>query len=261
MSELHHLQRQFLHYILGRPSTIEDNVESTSVLSAAGRLSIYATGYKLRLKEAITTDYEKLHTYLGDTQFDQLMDRHIEKYPSAETSLRYYSTHIPQLLQEEFPFNQFPILHEIATIESAFANSFDAADSGWASLDDLAALAPESWATLQLGFQPSVQLLSLNMNSFEIWKALSNDNPPPEAILSPSPTTWVLWRNKGLVSHYRPLAEAEKTMLILVLQGANFSELCEKLLDFFSEIDTPMQAVSFLQSWLQEEMLSTLHTG
>ena len=69
-----------------------------------------------------------------------------------------------------------------------------------------------------------------------------------------------MWRRADLVSHYRALDEAEYEALELAMQGEDFSAMCERLLDFFSEEETPMKAVGFLQSWIQDEMLSELNT-
>lgn len=91
MSELQDLQYRFMDYLLDQSSEVVDDIQSTPVLSAKDRLDIYASAYKLRLKEAITTDYDKLAAYLGDKQFDQLMERYIEKYPSHTANLRYFS--------------------------------------------------------------------------------------------------------------------------------------------------------------------------
>ena len=258
--QLHDLQQNFMNYVLGADSDMVDKIESTPALSAKGRLDIYAYAYKSRLKEAITTDYDKLHGYLGDEQFDTVMERYIEKYPSHITNMRYYSISMPELLRDESPFNQVPALAELATIEAAFADSFDAEDHRFVTINDLATLAPEAWGTLQLDFQKSVQILPMEYNSFAIWKALSAEETPPELTQSEQPVKWVMWRRADLVSHYRALDEAEYAALELAMQGEDFSAMCERLLDFFSEEETPMKAVGFLQSWIQDEMLSELNT-
>jgi hypothetical protein len=258
MASLRQLQQDFMHYVLGESSEIVPQIESTSALSATGRLDIYAIAYKLRLKEAISTDYEVLHTYLGDEQFDRVMESYITHYPSHITNLRYYSIEMVTLLKTQAPFNLHPVLAELATIESSFATSFDSKDQPIITLNELATLAPEAWATLQLNFQPSVQVLPMVFNSFAIWRAVSNDEAPPILETPSEGVHWVLWRRADLISHYRPLDAAEHVALNLALQGENFAVICEALLDFFSEEDTPMKAVSYLQSWITEEMLSSL---
>ena len=86
---------------------------------------------------------------------------------------------------------------------------------------------------------------------------MSNDSTPPKSKKTEI-VAWVLWRRSDLISHYKILSEVEITILELAMKGETFSVMCEKLLDFFSEQETPMKAISYLQSWIQEEMLSGL---
>lgn len=255
--ELKQLQHQFMAYLLGQKKDIVNNIQSTPMRSAEGRMDIYANAYRMRLKEAMTTDFEKLHTYLGDEQFDMLMDRYIDVYPSHTTSLRYFGNHVPELLEKP-PFDEIPVLKELAIIERAFANSFDAKDAQFASVAQLAEVEPSLWAYLQLKLQNSLQILPFSYNTFAIWKALSDEATPPDVEKKAEDSLWVLWRKSDLISHYRPLSAAEAAALIAAQQGETFAEICERLLDFFSEEETPVQAVTMLQSWLQEEMVAEL---
>jgi len=258
MSNLQTLQHGFIDYLLGNPSNIAQHIQSTPNLSADKRLNIYAYAYKARLKEAIGTDYEQLHSYLGDEQFDQLLERYIEKHPSKETSLRYYSINISTLLRDEKPFNNLPILAEIADIEAAFANSFDAADSTILTINDLATLPETAWETLSFELHSSLQLLSYNYNSFAVWKALSDEQTPPDTIEFETPETWLMWRDSQLITRYRPIVNEEATALSFARQGQSFPAICEALLDYFPEDDVPIKAITFLQTWIQEGLVSNL---
>jgi|GEM_PF-5403005 len=73
MFELRQLQQSFFNHLVGSASDAVNHIKSTIDTSAEERLHIYASGYRMRLKEAISNDYERLHGYLGDELFDQLM--------------------------------------------------------------------------------------------------------------------------------------------------------------------------------------------
>ena len=255
MPGLRQLQQSFLGYLLGTPTRVVEHIESTPDTSAQQRLDIYATGYRLRLKEAIGTDYERLHFYLGDEQFEQLLDAYIDRYKSTHTSLRYYSQHMEELLTTQKPFSEVPELAEIGRIERAFNDSFDAADCATVDLQRLAQLEAEDWPELQFKFHASLQILPLKYNSFPVWKALSEEQAPPP--LTKEASTWIIWR-KGLVSRYRTLVDAEAHALNAAINGANFSEICEQLLDYFDEETTPREAITFLQTWINEKMVCQL---
>jgi len=255
MSALRELQQAFLGYLLEKPSSIADSIVSSGEHTAQQRLDLYADGYKLRLKEAMMTDYEQLHAYLGDDMFEQLMDAYITRYPSHHPSLRYFSKSIPVVLLEEDPWKQVPVLHEIAVIEKAFCDSFDAADASGLSPQKLSEVSLDDWPGLKVQFHGSVQLLSMKHNSVEIWQALNNSETPPS--VAQDSVVWLIWR-KELVSQYRAITEAEMRALTTMLSGGDFSELCEVLLDYYSEEETPQQAIALLQGWMSNEMVCQL---
>ena len=256
MAVLRELQNEFLGYLLDNSSaSIVERIESSPKRSAKERMDLYGVSYKLRLKEAISTDYDRLYSYLGDELFEQLMLNYIKRYPSHHPSLRYFSQHMVELVEQLKPFDQLPEVAEIAHIEKAFCDSFDAANCHSIDITELAQLDADVWATLKLDFHASVQQLPQQYNSFQIWKALSNDEIPPEKVTDEA--TWLIWR-QALVSRYRALSAAEAMALNIAMTGGTFGELCEALLDFFSEEEIPKQAVGFLQRWINDQMVCEL---
>lgn len=252
---LRQLQQSFFGHLIGEKTDVVTSIQSTKDHSAEQRLSIYASGYRLRLKEAISTDFDKLFSYLGDDLFEQLMDAYIDTYQSHHPSLRYYSKNMTELLSKQLPFSNYPELLELALVEQTFNHSFDAADGKTMTIDKLAAIAPEVWAELTIQFHASVSLLKLEKNSLSIWKALSEETNPPEAILEAS--IWMIWR-KDLVSRYREVSIAEYQILNLAIKGANFTELCDAMLAFSDEEQAPAQVIGLLQNWINEKIVCQL---
>ena len=145
MHALRKLQHEFLGYLLDDSAVgIVERIESTPRRSAGQRMAFYGNAYTLRLKEALSTDYERLHSYLGDDLFETLMQLYIESYPSHHPSLRYFGQHMVELVERQEPFKQLPEVAEISRIEKAFGDSFDAANHPPAHLRQLAQLQPEA---------------------------------------------------------------------------------------------------------------------
>lgn len=256
MASLHNLQQNFMGYLLGgSASRIVENIVSTPQRSASQRMQFYGNAYRLRLKEALSTDYERLHAYLGDELFENLMDRYIDLYPSSHPSLRYFGAHMVELVSTAEPFIQWPEVTEIARIEQAFNNSFDASNTEIITLQQLQSLAPEAWTTFSLTFHDSVQLLPQQANSFQIWQALSEQHTPPEK--TDDHSTWLIWR-QDLVSRYRSLQQPELSALQTALCGGSFVDICEVLMTFYNEQETPQQAIGLLQQWIHDQMVCEL---
>jgi hypothetical protein len=256
MRALREMQQSFLGHLLGQPSEGAGYIQSTPEASAQQRLDVYASGYRLRLKEALESDYERLHAYLGDELFDRLADAYVDRYPSHSTSLRDYSRHMGDLIEGLSPYCDVPVLSELERIERAFNHSFDAADTEPLDPAALAAVPAEAWPSMRLGFHASLSLLENAYNSFAIWGALADDQVPPA--VAHDPAIWLVWR-KGLVSRYRSLSGSEACALQTAVSGGDFSALCEALLDHHAAEEVPRQAMMLLQTWIAEEMVDAIH--
>ena len=67
MDALHKLQHEFLDYLQDNTaSDIVERIASSPGRSAGQRMAFYGNAYTLRLKEALASDYKRLHAYLGD---------------------------------------------------------------------------------------------------------------------------------------------------------------------------------------------------
>lgn len=249
------LQQKFFAELLGQESTIINHIQSTEQWSAGARMGIYSSGYRLRLKEAIETDFDRLFSYLGDDLFNRLLDAYIDRYPSHHTSLRHYSKHLLELIKNLEPFSSYPEIYELTQIETAFNYSFDAANCSPVKIDFLTEIKAEEWPSMKIRFHASLQRLTLKTNSMEIWKALSNQLAPPP--LANEPANWIIWR-KHLVSQYRAIDAVESGLLSRAMRGESFAELCESMIGSFPEQDIPVKMMAYLQLWIEDKMIDSL---
>ncbi|HLA75833.1 MAG TPA: DNA-binding domain-containing protein, partial [Gammaproteobacteria bacterium] len=129
---------------------IVQHIATTRRASSKVRLDVYAEAYRLRLQEALSTDFEALHGLLGDTQFEQLCLKYIEAHPSQHFSLRYFGQHMSHFLHVSPSYSTQPVLAELAAFEWALIDAFDAPDSELVNLEDIASLPAEHWSTMCL---------------------------------------------------------------------------------------------------------------
>lgn len=253
MDELRQLQQNFLGHLLDhQDESVAASISADTQRRAMQRMGYYAYAYRARLKEVLSDDFERLHAYLGDELFDRLICEYIDRYPSRYPSLRDFGGHMLALVSTLKPFCDYLEIVELTEIELAFNRSFDTGDAAVISWDDCLALSPESWPEMKLKFHDSLDVLSLNTNSFEIWQALSEQQTPPQKISEQQ--YWLVWR-KQLVSRYRSLSKVEAEAIFLMMKGVNFADLCEMLLENFAEQQTAQQALIYLQQWIQDEMV------
>ncbi|MCO7227160.1 DUF2063 domain-containing protein [Pleionea sp. CnH1-48] len=259
MSELKKIQQEFISFLRDKDSSIAESIVSSDSDDKNTRLNIYRFAYEKRLSDAIDNDHPVLGQYLGDDWFADLVQSYLAKHPSQVFSLRHFCDALPEFLRIEPPFSEHPILSEIAQFERLLLCAFDAPEMPVQNIEDLQAIDAHVWPQLRIRFQPSVQLFIAHWNSVESWHAIKAENPPEPATEGVN-KNWLIWRNQERLTEFRSISRDELYMLQTFLQGANFSFVCEGLLEWHAPEQVSMYAVSYLTRWLNEGIVIKLET-
>lgn len=216
-------------------------------LKAADRLAIYHRAYRSRLREALSTAFDKTWSYLGDELFAELADSYVAAHPSRHDNLRWYGAGFAAHLAEQLP--DYPAVAELARFEWTLGLAFDAEDCVSLSATALQDVAPEAWGELRFVLHRSVQQLPLAWNATALWRALEDGRAPPEQQESERITHWLVWRHLGQ-PHFRSLTQQEAQALQSIAWGASFGEVCEQAGE-----ENMLALAGYLQTWLAQEVL------
>src|SRR5207302_9985409 len=102
--------------------------------------------YGSRLVEARRNDHELEHLYLGEEMFDEMGHAYVKARASGHPNLRWFSQGLPEFLKSTAPYAEHPELSDLAALEKALNDAFDAAEGKVVELTDMAAFAPEAWS-------------------------------------------------------------------------------------------------------------------
>jgi len=257
MSSLNELETDFQAHLLTGDDRIRPRIVGTDKVDAATRLGIYANAYRLRLIEALDTDYPGLHAMAGDEEFDRLARAYIDAHPSGFRSLRWFGHRVSEFLRTTAPWSGYPVFAEMAAFEWALSDAFDAADLDIASVDDMAAVPPQAWSGLSFAMHPSIQRIDLYWNVPTVWKAIEADEEPPALENSEIPVAWLLWRH-NLQTHYRSMAVDEAWAFDALRDGESFAAICEGLTEWIDAPHVASHAAGLLKQWLNDGLISEI---
>lgn len=260
MTQLSELQREFQDYILRGLPSVAEKMETGGAVDPRRRLRIYYDAYRLRLAEALATDFEALHALLGTDEFNAVCASYVESTPSVHRNVRWYGQGLPAFLQMTEPWAQTPQLHELARFEWTLTLAFDAPDAPTVRFDELAQTPADAWPELRFVLHPSLHILALSTNAPALRKASDEGHPLPQRALSHPPTPWLIWR-KALSVCFRSLGETEHWALATTRAGANFSALCEGLCRWHPPEEAAAQAARLLRRWVDDEVVTELGTA
>lgn len=258
MSELNHLQEIFQNFLMHDNDEIFKCVINTHKVPVKTRLSIYKNAYQSRLQEALAANYPVLRKYLGDEQFTQLAVGYIDTYPSSFQSIRWFGDNLVDFLKGSAVWQTSPYLAELAEFEWTCGLVFDALNTEFLLIDEMATVPPDMWSVMSFKARSSVKCLQFSWNIVEIWHGLTED--PPIAIepkYSSTPITWLLWR-QDLACQFISLANDEAWAITAMMQGATFGEICEGISQWYNAEDAGLRAASLLKGWIMAELIESV---
>jgi hypothetical protein len=221
---------------------------------ARDRLDVYADAYRLRLTEALRTNYPALHKLLGDDDFSGLAHRYLKAHPPRHASIRWFGDSLADFMRAHPPYREVPAMADLAAFEWALRHTADAADGRIVSARELQETSPGNWGELAFGLHPSLTILELRWNAPQLWRALDADENPPRAVHED--TSWLVYRRPDLASGWRSATAPEVAALRCIDRGLTVADLCEALCDSLSDPGAvPLAVATFLRDWVGQGLL------
>lgn len=165
------------------PDRLSDAILPSATLTSAERVGIYHGMYPLRMAEALESDYPALAHFVGPERWSALVRDYVLAHPSRSYTLNVLGRALPSwlLVAEKLPRRGF--CHDLARLEWAVSEAFDAAETPRLSETALAAVSPEAWETARLVPSAALRLVELRWNAnqwLDSTKGDGHDHPKPQ---------------------------------------------------------------------------------
>ena len=258
MKRLQAIQSDISGFLREDLTAAEAHIVGDAKGTARRRLLIYATAYRLRLLDALETDYPGVRARLGEDAFRRMGLAYIERHPSTHPSIRWFGARVPDFLEDTDAYADDPRLAELARFEWTQSEVFDDTNAEVTDGAELAGLAPEEWPVLRFRLIPAQRRLRLHADIPPLWQTLTEgvkSSPGSEASAE-----WLLWR-ADLDIRWRSLGMDEAWALDAVAGGAPFSDLCEGLCQWHPPEQAPTAAIAMLKRWLEDGLIHQIVSG
>lgn len=225
--------------------------------STADAFQVYQSAYHLRHKEFLANDYEILRQYVGESRFAILAQAYVDATPSRHQNARWYSQKLPEFLLETSPFKSTVEVGELAILERALGDAFDAPDHDQKSFEDMSKIPVDHIHNLTLKFHPSLQRLHFSQNATSIWSALKCDEAPPRPHVLEQQQQVMVWRQANS-ARFRILGEEEAMAIDSAREGVSFGVICEMIAMNDNDDTVAIRAATYLRGWFEAEILTSL---
>ena len=255
MSEFARQQSDFQRAILTDDGSVLSEILDSPRENRETLLGVYRYAYGSRLVEATRNDHELLHRFLGDEMFDDMGHAYVKARPSEHPNLRWFSQGLPGFLKSTEPYSNHPVLADLAALEKALNDAFDAAEGAVLALEAMAGFAPETWNDLVFQPHPSAARIDLSTNAVALWMALKNDEAPPEVETLAGPARVLIWRQDA-TPMFRELPTEEAMMWDEASAGIPFGVLCEMLATYDDPDNAAARGAGYLHGWITAGLLT-----
>ncbi|AIF46631.1 DNA-binding domain-containing protein [Dyella japonica] len=258
MSGLRAMQRQLADALRADAMPHLASLHGDGVADATSRLAVYHHGYRLRLVEALRTEFPGL-ALLAGKRFANVLHDYVTAHPSTHFNIRWHGEGLADFLAYASPWCERPALAEMAQLDWAISTAFDAADHPTITASELAHVPPDGWATLRLHPLPHARVLRVTHNIAALRRAADRGTARPALRRLRQPRHLLVWR-PALEVRYRPVAPAEFPALQAALHGETFAKLCERLAQRHGARSALPRMAALLGQWMNEGLIGRLDT-
>ncbi|HVN40631.1 MAG TPA: DNA-binding domain-containing protein [Myxococcota bacterium] len=234
-------------------------VVSDGRLDAASRLEVYANAYFARLHAVLCDDFGALAAALGDEWMNDVVAAYLLACPPRRPSIRHAGERLADFLAAHpaaLPFRRrFPWCADLARLEHALCDAFDAADARPRTRESLAALLPDAWPALRLPLAPCARVLRLEWNVVPLREAYERDETPAAPPAAPQANAALVWRRDELV-RFRALDPLEAALLERAAAGESFEALCAAAAREVGDAEAPARAAQLLAGWIDAGLIA-----
>ena len=197
-------------------------------LRAAERLAIYHGMYPLRMHDALASDYPALQHFLGNHGFEHFVADYVEQFPSRAYTLNRLGDHVPEFIAASSTLQKRDFLHDLARLELAITEVFDAEEVATLGTAEIEALPPEAWESARLQAVPAFRLLALRYPVNDYLQSVKDDNHDHPR--TKRKDTWVAIHRRAYSMYRLDLVRPAYDLLRDITGGATLGEALDHAL-------------------------------
>ncbi|MGI9383966.1 MAG: HvfC/BufC N-terminal domain-containing protein [Methyloligellaceae bacterium] len=171
-------QREFAQSVMDADRPVPAGVTSHLRARPVKRFNVYRNNIYASLIDVLQGRFPVVTRLVGEEFFRVTARVYVEQHPPTSPVLMRYGHVFADFLQAFEPVDDVPYLPDIARLEWAWSEAYNAADRAPISPEVLQSVPPEKVESLLFELHPSARLVSSEYPIVTIWSANSGDDEP-----------------------------------------------------------------------------------
>ena len=235
------------------PERVSEVVLPSASLEVLERVGLYQGMYLIRMGEALEFDYPTLRKYLGEERFAELVKAYVAVHPSRSYTLNRLGDALPEFIKSWSTTDDAGFLHDLARLELAVSDVFDAPESDVLSPEDVAMIPQDAWAGARLVPTAALRVLSFTHPVTESFAAAKKGQPIQRVRRRAAWTT--LFRKNYIVMRV-DLTRPEHDLLAALVSGVPLGEALEQATSSLKASERPDRVFGWFRSWIVQGLFS-----
>lgn len=193
----------------------------SDTLTSLERVGIYRGMYLARMEEALDSDFPGVKHFLGADEFFDLVAAYVDRYPSRSYTLNRLGDHFPEFVATRTDLPKHDFLCELARLEMALTQVFDAEETPVLSAEAIAAIPADAWENARLKPVAALRLMAFQYPVSAYLGGVDEENPFPR--IKPK-DNWVLAYRSHYSLYRDSLARPAYELLNALINGVPVGE-------------------------------------
>ncbi len=230
----------------GPAAAVLEVSEPSATLGSAARLRVYADAYFARFHDVLAEDFPRVAAILGAERFEDLVREYLRRHPSTHPSVHHLGRDLPAAIAQRADLPSY--LADLARLEWARREVFDAPDCQPLSADTLRAVASAQWPHLRFTPIPALAILRADWPVHEVWGGT-------DTVSVPAATCIRVWRSQDYRVYHAPMDARDAQALDRLIAGEPFGVICTAF-DDLAPLEGGQRATALLARWLEDGIIA-----
>lgn len=233
----------------------EHYILPSKTLTPVERLDVYRGMYLLRMRDALAADYYAVLHFLGEDDFDALVARYVETFPSRSYNLNRLSDRFPEFIHQDDQLRHRAFLYDLARLELAIAQVFDSEPSRALKTEDIQAIPADAWADARLRPVTAFQVMAFRYPVNDYLQAVRNNTPRPKIRRQDS---WLAVYQRDFSVWRFELTHPEYNLLQALASGKSLGDAIVETTQRFSRHGVKEQVFHWFRQWMTQEFFQAV---
>ncbi len=170
------LQAEFIQSLTNPDLSVPEQIGKTAGEPSLKRFNVYRNNSAVSISEALASGFPVVARLVGEEFFKAMASVYMQTNLPTSPLLVNFGENFPEFIKGFEPAQSVPYLADMASVEWAWTQAYNAADATSIDIDQMGLITPEKMFEAKFLLHPSIKLIKSKWPVLSIWSAHQQEN-------------------------------------------------------------------------------------